>query len=493
VILFGHQTGNPNSHHAALAHFERGRLEAFVVPWFPGSASLDLLKQFPPTRAMAMRLSRRRFEPLAGARFVQGKTGEFKRLFLRASGSGDEGLCYEVNDWLMDKMCRELARPGVTAIHSPEDASLRQFDEAKRRGISCIYDLPIGYYPWWEEKQKVLAKEYADWVPAGGLPANRYVRPAQKVKEMELADLVLVACSFVEKTIREFRPEKKIALASYGVDAEFWSPVGGGEHEVQRPEAEGQRTDGGAERSETDWSEATAAQRDRRGARSNRRPDVGRQRAEDGERMSEVGERRSEGPEGDLLPPSSLPKGHLAEPRFSRPVTHPLRFIYAGQSSIRKGIPVLMEAWKRAQLRDAELLLVGSWQLADSKLKQLPSRVSYLGPVGPEKLRELYRESDVFVFPSFFEGFGLVILEAMACGLPVIASDRSAGPDVLGDLYGRVVTAGDIDQLAETLRWFAENREKIPAMKSAARRKAESFTWEKYREAVSDAVAPYVG
>ncbi len=414
MILFGHQTGNPNSHHAALAHFERGRLEAFVVPWFPGSASLALLKQFPPTRAMAMRLARRRFEPLAGARFVQDKTGEFRRLFLRASGSGDEGLCYEVNDWLMDKMCRELARPGVAAIHSPEDASLRQFDEAKRRGISCIYDLPIGYYPWWEEKQKALAKEYADWVPAGGLPANRYVRPAQKVKEMELADLVLVACTFVEKTIRDFFPDKKIALAPYGVDSEFWSP-------------------GGEER----------------------------------ERLKDKKTKRLR---DDIV-----------------------RFIYAGGCSIRKGIPGLLEAWEKAQLRDAELTLVGSWQLAVEKLKRLPRGVRFVGPVGPEKLRELYRESDVFVFPSFFEGFGLVILEAMACGLPVIASDRSAGPDVLDDSYGRVVTAGDIDQLAETLRWLAENREKIPAMKSAARRKAESFTWDKYREAVSDAVAPYVG
>jgi glycosyltransferase involved in cell wall biosynthesis len=414
MILFGHQTGNPNSHHAALAHFERGRLAAFVLPWFPGRTTLELLKQLPPTRTMAMRLSRRRFEHLAGAEFVQGRLSEFRRLMLRAAGNSDNRLCYEVNDWLMDTMQREVSRRDVTAIHSPEDASLRQFEEAKRRGKACVYDMPIGYYPWWDEKQKQLACDYAEWVPAGGLPSSRYVRPEQKVKEMELADLVLVACGFVEKTIREFHPDKKIALAPYGVDAGFWSPVGGDET------ATGPR----------DYR--TTGRRDK------------------------------------------------------------LRFIYAGGCSIRKGIPVLIEAWEKAKLSDAELTLVGSWQLADDRLKRLPAGVRFIGPVGPEKLRELYRESDVFVFPSFFEGFGLVILEAMACGLPVIASDRSAGPDVLDASCGRVVTAGDVEQLIETLRWFAANRGLLPQMKKAARSKAESFTWNNYREAVSNAVSPFV-
>ena len=170
----------------------------------------------------------------------------------------------------------------------------------------------------------------------------------------------------------------------------------------------------------------------------------------------------------------------------------PLRFIYAGQSSIRKGIPVLVEAWEKAQLRDAELLLVGSWQLAVDRLKQLPRGVRFIGPVGPERLRALYQESAVFVFPSFFEGFGLVLLEAMACGLPVIASERSAGLDVLDDSCGRVVAAGDLAQLVETLRWFGAHRDQLSEMKQAARAKAGTFTWEKYRCAVSNAVAPLV-
>src|SRR4029077_16901458 len=110
-ILFGHPTGNPNSHHVALAHFEAGRLEAFCVPWFPSKPALACLGALPPTRAMAARLARRRFEPLAEAPKVQGRIGEIRRLAMRALGKGDERLSYEANDWLMWTMARECQRP----------------------------------------------------------------------------------------------------------------------------------------------------------------------------------------------------------------------------------------------------------------------------------------------------------------------------------------------------------------------------------------------
>src|SRR5690242_7184616 len=96
-IFFGHPTGNPNSHQAALAHFEAGRLDAFCVPWFPSSAALTCLRAIPPTRAMAARLERRRFEPLTDAPKVQGRFGEFKRLAIRAIGRSDERQSCQAN------------------------------------------------------------------------------------------------------------------------------------------------------------------------------------------------------------------------------------------------------------------------------------------------------------------------------------------------------------------------------------------------------------
>jgi starch synthase len=325
-----------------------------------------------------------------------------RRLFTRALGGGDERTSYEANDWLMRTMLRECRRPAVTAIHAYEDCSLWQFAEAKRLGKACIYDLPIGYYPAWEQAEADLARRYADWLPAGGLPSNRYVRPEQKRQEMSLADLTLVPSSFVEKTIRTFHPHKMLARAAYGVDLEFWTPAA-------------------------------------------------RRRA-----------------------------------------LRPLRFIYAGQLSLRKGIPGLLEAWEKAALRDAELELVGAWQMSEKKRLSLPRHVTWRPPCSPEALRERYRGADVFVFPSFVEGFGLVLLEAMACGLPAIASEATAGPDVMTEACGRIVPTGNLDALIESLRWFNKNLEQLPALSRAARIQAERFTWENYRCCVTEAVAPFV-
>jgi glycosyltransferase involved in cell wall biosynthesis len=219
---------------------------------------------------------------------------------------------------------------------------------------------------------------------------------------MELADLVLAPSSFVAKTIREFHPNKTIALAPYGVDLDFW----------------------------------------RAGARNE---------------------------EAEVL-----------------------RFIYAGQISIRKGIPSLLQAWEKASLRSAELTLVGSWYLSDSKRVSLPRGVTYVPALSSEALREYYRCADVFVFPSFFEGFGLVLLEAMACGLPAIASTATAAADVLTDASGRVLPVGDLDSLVDALRWFNENRNRVSAMGRAARQEAQLCTWERYRRAVKEATAGFI-
>jgi hypothetical protein len=146
TILFGHPTGSPFAHHAALSHFEAGRLELFCVSWMPSAATLRVLDRINPLQAMTQRLSRRHFPPLVKAPKIQGRAGEFRRLLIRALGSGDDRLSNEANNWLMRTMTRECRRSRVTAVQAYEDCSLGQFVEAKRLGKACIYDMPIGYY-----------------------------------------------------------------------------------------------------------------------------------------------------------------------------------------------------------------------------------------------------------------------------------------------------------------------------------------------------------
>ena len=399
-ILFGNPGGAPHSHNAALAHFEAGRLEAFCVPWMPTPMELWLVRRLPALQKWSARLERRTFAPLRDAPKIEGRLAEWIRMIKRVAFRdhfSSEVLAYEANDWLMDTMARACRRPSVTAVHSYEDCSLYQFQSAKKLGKACIYDMPIGYYPAWERTLERLLIEFAEWLPEGGLPSKRYVRPAQKKEEMELADLVLGPCTFVAQTIKHFA-DKRFALAPYGVDAKFWHPS-------------------------------------QRGS----------------------GER-------------------------------PLRFIYAGQSSIRKGIPLLLQAWQLAALKDAELLLVGTWQLSNKMRRSLPATITVLPACSAIELREHYRSADVFVFPSYFEGFGLVLLEAMACGLPVLATECTAAPDFLTSQAGAIVRAGDLDAWVEAIRLVDQNREIWRLKREAAREIAIENNWQRYRRAVSAGV-----
>lgn len=397
-ILFGHPTGSPFSHNAALAHFEAGRLEHFCVPWMPSAITLYLLDQIKPLRSMTQRLSRRHFPALAEARKIQGRAGEFRRLLIRASGWGGDWLSNEANDWLMRTMARECLRSNVTAVHAYEDCSLWQFLEAKRLGKACIYDLPIGYYPTWERTQMALAKKYAEWLPAGRL--SKQVRLEQKRREMELADLLLVPSNFVANTVRDFYPHRAIAIAPYGVDLVGWSPA-----------------------------------------------------------------------------PVRAPR-------------HVITFLFVGQCSLRKGIPLLLEAWRAANLKAARLLLVGPWQLAEAKKRQLPPGCLWTGPISSQQLRKYYHDAEVFVFPTNFEGRALVVGEAMASGLPTLTTYASGADDMVDETCGRILVPDHLDSLVESLRWFDQNRHCLPKMGRAARINAERCSWEQYRRRVTEAVAP---
>lgn len=118
------------------------------------------------------------------------------------------------------------------------------------------------------------------------------------------------------------------------------------------------------------------------------------------------------------------------KPEENKEPDHPLRFLYAGQMSLRKGIPTLLEAWEAAGLREARLDLVGVWQLEKGKMASLPRGSPSGLPVRERSCASGIAWGDAFLFPSFFEGFGLVLLEAMACGLPAMATEATAGPDV---------------------------------------------------------------
>jgi len=115
-----------------------------------------------------------------------------------------------------------------------------------------------------------------------------------------------------------------------------------------------------------------------------------------------------------------------------------------------------------------------------SRIEASPARarITVTGYVSPEELAAWYAKSSVFAFPSLDEGFGMPVLEAMAAGVPVITSNRSALPEVAGDA-ALLVNPECTDELVQALRDLTQGEE---LRKNVARRgvdRARLFTWEK--------------
>ena len=166
-----------------------------------------------------------------------------------------------------------------------------------------------------------------------------------------------------------------------------------------------------------------------------------------------------------------------------------LRVLFAGSLGQRKGLSYLLEAVDSIGRSKVELTLLGRKAAPNcAPLNTAVLRHHWIPSLPhPAVLREMQR-NDVLVLPSLFEGFGLVILEAMAQGLIVIATPHTAAPDLLEDgVEGFIVPIRSSEAIAEKLELLAAAPpDRIHEMKEAARKKAESQRWEVYRRALAE-------
>jgi glycosyltransferase involved in cell wall biosynthesis len=160
----------------------------------------------------------------------------------------------------------------------------------------------------------------------------------------------------------------------------------------------------------------------------------------------------------------------------------PFRVVFVGQMMQRKGLEYLLKAWKKLRLPNSELVLAGRGRVDKNLLAAFRSEFVYIGDLSDRSLGQLYQDSDLFCMPSLVEGFGLVYLEALAYGLPVIATPNTGAADIVQDgCEGFIVPIRDVEALAEKLEWAYRNRHVLAEMGSAARRLAEQYSWERFR------------
>ncbi len=170
------------------------------------------------------------------------------------------------------------------------------------------------------------------------------------------------------------------------------------------------------------------------------------------------------------------------------------RVMFAGQVGARKGVHYLMQAWQNLNLPNSELLLVGINLLPEHWLQKYSNYVRLTGSVPHSILNEYYSSANVFIFPSLVEGFGLVLLEAMACGIPVITTPNTAGEDIITDgVEGFIIPIRDVAALQEKIEWCYSHPQELADMGRAARQKAEQLTWELYRQKLAMVIKEKIG
>jgi glycosyltransferase involved in cell wall biosynthesis len=161
------------------------------------------------------------------------------------------------------------------------------------------------------------------------------------------------------------------------------------------------------------------------------------------------------------------------------------RFLWAGTFSIRKGAHYLLQAWKQIQPSHARLDVYGAMGLPSILLQDLPDSTYLLSTVSQSELFKLYQQADVLVFPTLCDGFGMVITEAFAQGLPVITTDRAGASDLVrhGE-NGLIVPAGNAEALAEAMNWCLTHPQELQSMREAARETAAYWQWSDFRKAL---------
>ena len=161
------------------------------------------------------------------------------------------------------------------------------------------------------------------------------------------------------------------------------------------------------------------------------------------------------------------------------------QILYVGSLNERKNFIGVIEAFERLSTK-CKLVLVGNYgdnfeldkksQDVLARAKQHPN-IEFKSNVSDDELIELYNSSKLFVYPSFYEGFGLPVLEAMACGTPVVTSDVSSLPEVGGDAVV-YCNPNDINDIKDKIKMVLDDEKLQEELRQKGLQRAKEFSWE---------------
>lgn len=162
--------------------------------------------------------------------------------------------------------------------------------------------------------------------------------------------------------------------------------------------------------------------------------------------------------------------------------SRPLRVVWAGPFSLRKGAHYMLAGWKALNAKSTAVLNVyGMPLLPERLLATATDGVIFHGSVPQSTLFEAFKDADLLVFPTLSDGYGMVVAEAMAHGLPVITTNQAGAADLVTNRNGIIITAADSAAITEALTWCLDNREQLSSMRQHALDAARARQWSHFR------------
>jgi glycosyltransferase involved in cell wall biosynthesis len=407
MVVLSNPTGNTIVRAIARALRRAGLLDSlYTTIAFP-----DPGPRWLPRRVRAQAL-RRHFEIeyryvhthpwLESLRLISSAAG-YRSLARPGGAASVEAVYREFDRYVAGVIASNRLPPSVRTVYAYEDAAAATFEEARNRGLACIYEMPIAH---WQTVQRLLHEEAERWPEWRRTIQGLDDSPAKlerKNREIELADTIIVPSRFVMDSLpAQVRASKRCVLAPFG------APSPGARGAVEPRDAGG-----------------------------------------------------------------------------------PLRVMFAGAMTQRKGLADLFAAMRLLDRSDIELVVLGA-PSPDAPLSFYRSQYAgfqYEGTRPHAEVLQVMRSCDVFVLPALVEGRALVQLEALASGLPLLVTAHTGGDDLVEEgRTGFTIPIRSPEAIAERLVWFAEHRDALSEMRRHAIRKASETSWLHYENRVLEAV-----
>lgn len=156
-----------------------------------------------------------------------------------------------------------------------------------------------------------------------------------------------------------------------------------------------------------------------------------------------------------------------------------MKIIFVGTMTKRKGIDMLLKISDELSDR-IDLILIGPMADTQDLFEQYQGKYTWYPYVEHGHLNGLLHDSDVFVFPSYLDSWAMVVVEAMASGLPVIVSENTGAKDAVTASTGFRIASGDINGLKEKIMYFCQNRQEVALKGANASKEALNYTWNNY-------------